>query len=137
MLKPTCRKISGILGVNTSDVIDDPRRGAKVNDSRRGERDPGTSDTSPAEEITNDNVSNDAQKHSYVIKKEGRQTDVTKNRKDESEDISTNNDDMNNDIRTPADETAKGEKHTNEPINQYDMSDDNIMISNPQIGREI
>ena len=65
----TCRKISGIFGVNTSDVIDDPRKGAKVNDSRRGETDPGTSDTSPAEEVTNDNVSNVARKHSYVIKK--------------------------------------------------------------------
>ena len=114
-----------------------PRKGAKVNDSRREEMEPGTSDTSPTEGVTNDNVSNDARKHSYVIKKEGRQTDVTKNRKDESDDKLTNNDDMNNNIRTPADETAKGEKHTNEPIDQYDKPGDNIMISNPQIGREI
>ena len=88
----TCRKISGNLEINTSDVIDDPRKGAKVNDSERKETKPGPSDTSPTKGVTNDNISNDTRKHSYAIRKDGRQTNVPENRKGESDDKLISND---------------------------------------------
>ena len=59
----TCREISGNLEINISDVIDDPRKGAKVNDFERKETKPGLSDTSPTDGMTNDNISSNTRKH--------------------------------------------------------------------------
>ena len=82
----TCRIISGNLEIDTTGVIDDPRRGAKLNDSERKEPSSGTSDMSPIEEVTNDNMSNDTRNHSYKNRKVGRQIDVSENRKDKTVD---------------------------------------------------
>ena len=55
----THRKLSGDHEINTSDVIDDPRRGARLNDSERKETKSGPTDTSPTKGVIDDNMSND------------------------------------------------------------------------------
>ena len=103
-----------------------------MNDSERKETKSGPSDTSPTEGVTGDNMSNDTRNHSYAIRKDGKQTDVPKNRRDEFDDNLISNDNMSDDPRTPPDAIEKNKKHTNETIDWYDKSVDDIMVSNPQ-----
>ena len=94
----TCRKVSGDHETDTSGVIDDPRRGARLTDSERKETESGPTDTSPTKGVIDDNMSNDPQNPADSIGKDEKQKDRVINRKNRVVD-----DNMSNDPRNPAD----------------------------------
>ena len=51
--RQTCRKIPGYIEIDTSNVIDDPKRGAKMDDHGKTEHRSGSSGISQISEITN------------------------------------------------------------------------------------
>ena len=83
-----------------------------MNDFERKETKSGSSDTSPIEGVTDDNMSNDTQNHSYANRKDGRRIYVPENRKDEFDDA-----------------IKKDKKHTNE-ITDWENGVDGVNISN-------
>ena len=123
----THREVSG--DHDTSDVTDDPRRGAGLNDSERRETKPGLTDISPAKGVTGDNMSNDPRNPSYAIRKDGKQIDITKDRKDKFDDNIIRYDNMSNAPHTPADAVEKDKKHTDKTINRKNGVGD-VNISN-------
>ena len=71
--RQTCRKIPGYIGMDTSNVIDDPRRGAKLSNSERKKPKPGSSQIT---EVTDNNMNYD----SYVKRKVERNVVMTETR---------------------------------------------------------
>ena len=104
----THRKVSGDHETDTSGVIDDPRRGARLNDSERKETETEPRDTSPMKGVIDDNMSNDPRTPADAIRKDGKQTDKAKDRKNKLiDDNMISNDNVSNDSRALADAIEK------------------------------